>query len=205
MFDIESKKPDEITITTKKTSVTFNVAQGTVDAGLKVGKIAGPGEFEIGDVSIRAIGVSGGRPASSDATRQTELPRSVRNASVSNSRFVVPSADGISTEAPIELPEESPVSFNPNGAKVIYDVEIGGVHVGIIGGCEEGLDELGMIGVLCTSSVRAVREIEPRMVVAMGNVDGMVTDLKLSARTEKKLKIKNADSLPLALEVVVLN
>ena len=68
MFDIESKKPDEITITTKKTSVTFNVAQGTVDAGLKVGKIAGPGEFEIGDVSIRALGVgaTGGRSASSE-------------------------------------------------------------------------------------------------------------------------------------------
>lgn len=169
MFDIESKKPDEITITTKKTSVTFNVAQGTVDAGLKVGKIAGPGEFEIGDVSIRAIGVSGG-------TRPEE-----------------------------EKKENSPVAFDPREAKTIYDAEIGGVHVGIIGGCEEGLDELGMIGILCTSSVRAVREIEPRMVVAMGNVDGMVTDLKLSARTEKKLKIKNADSLPLALEVVVLN
>ena len=62
-----------------------------------------------------------------------------------------------------------------------------------------------MIGVLCTSSVRAVREIEPKVVIAMGNVDGMVTDLKLSARTEKKYKVKNNDSLPVALEVVVLN
>ena len=199
MFDIESKKPDEITITTKKTSVTFNVAQGTVDANLKVGKIAGPGEFEIGDVSIRAIGVSGGRPASSaDALLTRGTSSTARSATPASSHDTPP-------EAPIELPEESPVSFNPNGAKVIYDVEIGGVHVGIIGGCEEGLDELGMIGVLCTSSVRAVREIEPKMVMAMGNVDGMVTELKLSARTEKKLKIKNADALPLALEVVVLN
>ena len=169
MFDIESKNPDEITITTKKTSVTFNVVEGTVDAALKVGKIQGPGEFEIGDVSIRAIGVNGG------------------------------------TKTGEEKKEESPVAFDPREAKTIYDVEIGGVHIGVIGGCEEGLDELSMIGVLCTSSVRAVREVEPRMVVAMGNVDGMVTELKLSARTEKKLKIKNADALPLALEVVVLN
>ena len=169
MFDIESKNPDEITITTKKTSVTFNVAQGTVDANLKVGKIQGPGEFEIGDVSIRAIGVNGG------------------------------------TKPDEEKKEESPVAFDPREAKTIYDVEVGGMHVGIIGGCEEDLDELSMIGILCTSSVRAVREVEPRMVIAMGNVDGMVTELKLSARTEKKLKIKSADALPMALEVVVLN
>ncbi len=169
MFDIESKNPDEITIITKKTSVTFNVVEGTVDANLKVGKIQGPGEFEIGDVAIRAIGVNGG------------------------------------TKLDEEKKEESPVAFDPREAKTIYDVEVGGIHIGIIGGCEEGLDELSMIGVLCTSSVRAVREVEPRMVVAMGNVDGMVTELKLSARTEKKLKIKNADALPLALEVVVLN
>ena len=50
MFEIESKNPDEITITTKKTAVTFNVSQGMIDANLKVGKIQGPGEFEIGDV-----------------------------------------------------------------------------------------------------------------------------------------------------------
>ena len=39
----------------------------------------------------------------------------------------------------------------------------------------------------------------------MGNVDAMVTDLKLTARTEKKLKVKNLDSLPATKEVVVLN
>jgi len=196
MFDIESKKPDEITITTKKTSVTFNVAQGTVDAGLKVGKIAGPGEFEIGDVSIRALGVGAQSASSADALLVRGTSSTAHSATPASSHLIAPT--------PSEKPS-TVVSFDPKEAKVIYDAEIGGVHVGIIGGCEEGLDELGMIGVLCTSSVRAVREIEPRMVVAMGNVDGMVTDLKLSARTEKKLKIKNADSLPLALEVVVLN
>lgn len=183
MFDIESKNPDEITITTKKTSVTFNVAQGIVDANLKVGKIQGPGEFEIGDVSIRALGVGPQAASAEKAANSSEAE-----------------ADTKSEEKPSPV-----VAFDPREAKTIYDVEIGGVHVGIIGGCEEGLDNLGMVGVLCTSSVRAVREVEPKLVVAMGNVDGMVTDLKLTARTEKKLKIKNADALPLSLEVVVLN
>lgn len=148
MFDIESKDQDEITISTKKTSVKFNIAEAVIDAGLAVGKIKGPGEFEIGDISIR----------------------------------------GIATES----------------GKTIYDVEIGGIHTGIIGGIEENLDDI-VADILCTSSVRAIREIEPKLVVAMGNVDGMVTDLKLTARTEKKLKIKNADSLPTTKEVVVLN
>lgn len=87
--------------------------------------------------------------------------------------------------------------------KTIYDVEIGGVHVGIVGGIEENLDDL-VADILCTSSVRAVRELEPKLVIAMGNIDGMVSELKLSARTEKRLKIKSLDSLPATKEVVVL-
>ena len=149
MFEIESKNPDVVTITTKKTSVTFNVAEYTISGNLAVGAIHGPGEFEVGDITIRGSGVDGGR--------------------------------------------------------TIYDAEVGGVHVGVIGGIEEGLDDLGMSDVLCTSSVRAIREIDPKLVVAMGNVDGMVADLKLTARTEKKLKIKSLESLPAAKEIVVLN
>lgn len=149
MFEIESKNPDEITITTKKTSINFNVAQFEIDANLGVGKITGPGEFEISDTTIR----------------------------------------GIATES----------------GKTIYDVEIGGVHVGIIGGIEEGLDDLGMSDILCTSSVRAIREIEPKLVVAMGNVDGMVSELKLTARAEKKLKVKSLESLPTVTEIVALS
>jgi len=147
MFEIESKNQDTITIITKKSTINFNVADFSVDAGLAVGKITGPGEFEIGDATIR----------------------------------------GIATES----------------KKTIYDVEVGGVHVGIIGDIEENLDDL-VADILCTSSVRAVRELEPKLVVAMGNVDGMVTDLKLTARTEKKLKVKSLDSLPATKEVVVL-
>lgn len=88
--------------------------------------------------------------------------------------------------------------------KTIYDVEIGGVHTGILGSIEEGLDDI-VADILCTSSVRAIREIEPKLIVSMGNVDAMVADLKLTARTEKKLKVKNLDSLPATKEVVVLN
>lgn len=149
MFEIESKNPDEIIISTKTRTIKFNLADETIDADLEVGKIAGPGEFEIGEVAIRGITA---------------------------------------------------------GEKTIYDAAVGSVHVGIIGANEEAisLDELGVADILCTSSVRAVREIDPKIVVAMGNVDGMVTELKLSARTEKKLKVKNKESLPTTLEVVIL-
>ena len=149
MFDIESKNQDEITIITKKSAITFNIADAVIDAGLEIGKITGPGEFEIGEATIR----------------------------------------GVATES----------------GKTIYDVEVGGVHVGIIDGIEEGLDDLGVSDILCTSSVRAVREVEPKLVVAMGNVDGMVAELKLTARVDKKLKVKSVDALPATREVVVLN
>lgn len=148
MFEIESKKPDEITISTKNSSIKFNLAAAEIDAGLAVGKIKGPGEFEIGDATIRGVMTESGR--------------------------------------------------------TIYDIEIGGVHIGLLGDIEENLDDI-VADILCTSSIRAIREIEPKLIIAMGNVDAMVADLKLSARTEKKLKVKNLDSLPAAKEVVVLN
>lgn len=170
MFEIESKKPEEITLTTKKTSVTFNLDDFTIDGGLSVGLIHGPGEFEVGDVTIRGLAVP------------------VKGSSAEDI------ADG---EADGKRPALS--------GKTIYDAEIGGVHIGIIGDIEQGLDDLGMSDILCTSSVRAVREIEPKMVIATGNIDGMVTELKLTAKTEKKVKVKNSDALPAALEVVALN
>ncbi|MBQ8985335.1 hypothetical protein IJ076_02145 [Candidatus Saccharibacteria bacterium] len=148
MFEIESKNQDLITIITKKTTINFNIAESTIDANLSVGKITGPGEFEIGDATIRGIATESGR--------------------------------------------------------TIYYVEVGGVHIGIIGDIEENLDDL-VADILCTSSVRAVRELEPKLIIATGNVDGMVTDLKLSARTEKKLKVKSLDALPTTKEVVVLS
>ena len=58
---------------------------------------------------------------------------------------------------------------------------------------------------MCTSSVRAIREIDPKVVIAMGNVDGMVSELKVAAKAEKKYKVKSLDALPMALEIVALN
>lgn len=150
MFEIEgTKNPDEIVIRTANKVITFNMAESTIDANLNVGKLVGPGEFEVGEATIRGIGIN-------------------------------------------------------NNENTIYDVQIGGVNIGITAGFEEGLDEI-VADILCTSSVRSVREISPKLVIAMGNVDGMVSELKLTARTEKKLKVKKADDLPMALEIVVFN
>lgn len=147
MFEIESKNQDEISVITKKTTLKINIADASLDAGLSVGKITGPGEFEIGDIGVRGIATESGR--------------------------------------------------------TIYDITVNNVHVGIIGGIEENLDDL-VADILCTSSIRAIREIEPKLIVAIGNVDAMVSELKLTAKTEKKLKVKNLDSLPPTKEVVVL-
>jgi hypothetical protein len=150
MFEIEgTKNPDEIVIRTANKVITFNMAESTIDANLNVGKLVGPGEFEVGEATIRGIGIN-------------------------------------------------------NNENTIYDVQIGGINIGITAGFEEGLDEI-VADILCTSSVRSVREISPKLVIAMGNVDGMVSELKLTARTEKKLKVKKADDLPMALEIVVFN
>lgn len=149
MFEIECKNPDEIILTTKRTSIKFDLSTESIDANLNVGKIVGPGEFEIGDVAIRGFDTKNG---------------------------------------------------------TVYEAKVGNVEIGIIGGNEEAiaLDEMGVSDVLCTSSVRAVREVEPKVVIAMGNVDGMVTELKCTPRAEKKYKLKNFDALPTTLEVVAL-
>ena len=150
MFELESKSPETITIKTNTKQITINFVEGIISADLGVGVISGPGEYEIGEVSILGVPVM-------------------------------------------------------NNTKTIYDVSVSGVRIGILGDIEEGLDDIGVSDILCTSSVRAIREIGPKLIVATGNVDGMVAELKLSARTEKKLKIKRVEDLPTTQEVVVLN
>mgnify|MGYP000287420757 FL=1 len=150
MFELESKSPETITIKTSTKQIAINFVEGTIAADLGVGVISGPGECEIGEVSILGVPVM-------------------------------------------------------NNTKTIYDVSVSGVRIGILGDVEEGLDDIGVSDILCTSSVRAIREIGPKLIVATGNVDGMVAELKLSARTEKKLKIKRVEDLPTTQEVVVLN
>ena len=150
MFELESKSPETITIKTNTKQITINFVEDTIAADLGVGVISGPGEYEIGEVSILGVPVM-------------------------------------------------------NNTKTIYDVSVSGVRIGILGDIEEGLDDIGVSDILCTSSVRAIREIGPKLIVATGNVDGMVAELKLSARTEKKLKVKRVEDLPTTQEVVVLN
>ena len=150
MFELESKSPETITIKTNTKQITINFVEGIISADLGVGVISGPGEYEIGEVSILGVPVM-------------------------------------------------------NNTKTIYDVSVSGVRIGILGDIEEGLDDIGVSDILCTSSVRAIREIGPKLIVGTGNVDGMVAELKLSARTEKKLKIKRVEDLPTTQEVVVLN
>ncbi len=150
MFELESKSPETIAIKTSTKQIAINFVEGTIAADLGVGVISGPGEYEIGEVSILGVPVM-------------------------------------------------------NNTKTIYDVSVSGVRIGILGDIEEGLDDIGVSDILCTSSVRAIREIGPKLIVATGNVDGMVAELKLSAHTEKKLKIKRAEDLPTTQEVVVLN
>ena len=60
MFEIELKNSEELTIRAKEKVVNVNVAQFVIDAGLKVGTLEGAGEYEIGDVMINAIAISGG-------------------------------------------------------------------------------------------------------------------------------------------------
>ena len=55
MFEIESKNQDEITIITKTKRIRFDLAREEIDAELEVGKIVGPGEFEIGEAAIRGL------------------------------------------------------------------------------------------------------------------------------------------------------
>ncbi len=52
MFEIELKNSNEMTIKAKERVVNINVAQSTIDSDLKVGRMGGSGEFEIGDITI---------------------------------------------------------------------------------------------------------------------------------------------------------
>lgn len=61
MFEIELKNPDEMVIKAKDRTVNINVAQSVVDANLKVGILAGAGEFEIGDIIVYGIALKNGK------------------------------------------------------------------------------------------------------------------------------------------------
>ena len=58
MFELESKNPNEITIKTISKIITIDFINGVIQADLTVGDIVGPGEFEIGEATIRGISVA---------------------------------------------------------------------------------------------------------------------------------------------------
>ena len=60
MFEIELKNPDEMVLKVKDKTININVAQSTVNADLKVGTLAGAGEFEIGDAAVTGIALKDG-------------------------------------------------------------------------------------------------------------------------------------------------
>jgi len=171
MFEVEYKGANNVIFTTKMIKIAFDPALSLV--GLK-------DNLGVQDVEI----LSEGRFAASNV-----VPRLL---------FSGPGEYEIGEVSILGVPVM-------NNTKTIYDVSVSGVRIGILGDVEEGLDDIGVSDILCTSSVRAIREIGPKLIVATGNVDGMVAELKLSARTEKKLKIKRVEDLPTTQEVVVLN
>jgi hypothetical protein len=88
---------------------------------------------------------------------------------------------------------------------IMYRVDVDGIKLGLVGNTAsiEDLDELGPIDILGTSDAKYVSVVEPKIVIPMGNMD--FAEIKASVKNEKKLKIKNANSLPAVMEVWNLN
>lgn len=104
-----------------------------------------------------------------------------------------------------EIGEATMAGLAKKDGGVIYRIEIGGVTIGVVGGeaKPEDLEELGPIDILGASSAGVVREVEPKIVIPMGNMD--FSELKADVKVEKKLKIKNAAALPAVMEVYRLD
>lgn len=100
-----------------------------------------------------------------------------------------------------EIGEAAIVGRSLKGGGIMYRIDIDGMKIGIVGNTAaiEDLDELGPIDILGTSNPKFVSVVEPKILVPMGNMD--FAEVKASVKTEKKLKIKNANSLPAVLEI----
>jgi hypothetical protein len=83
----------------------------------------------------------------------------------------------------------------------MYRIDVDGIKIGIVGNTAktDDLDNLGPVDILGTSNPKTVSIVEPKIVIPMGNMD--FAEIKASVKTEKKLKIKNANSLPAVMEV----
>jgi hypothetical protein len=172
MFEIELLKNGEIGIITRKSTIKVNVAQSGISADLAVGEIQGPGEFEIGEATITGVQVEGAKGgAGARGGAESGLAVGVEN-------------------------EQERVG----GLATIYTIEIGGIRIGVSGAVESGLDDLGPIDILATSSVKVVGIVEPKIVVPTDNFEKFA-ELKVETKYEKRLKIKNEASLPAAMEI----
>ena len=104
-----------------------------------------------------------------------------------------------------EIGEATISGVATDAGDVIYKIEIGDVAIGVVGSevKTENLDELLPIDILATNQVGIVGLVEPKIVVPIGNMD--FAELKASVKVEKRLKIKNAASLPAIMEIYRLD
>ncbi len=100
-----------------------------------------------------------------------------------------------------EIGDVAIVATSLKNGGIMYRVDVDGIKIGLVGNTAsiEDLDELGPIDILGTSDAKYVSVVEPKIVIPMGNMD--FSEVKASVKTDKKLKIKNANSLPTVMEV----
>jgi len=90
------------------------------------------------------------------------------------------------------------------GEGVLYTVEDGGIRIGVSGEIEAQLDDMGPIDILATQSVKAIKEVGPKIAVVTANAKMIADEMHVELKYEKRLKIKSETSLPAALEVYQL-
>lgn len=104
-----------------------------------------------------------------------------------------------------EIGDISIIGVDLKAGGVMYRVDVDGIKIGIVGATAitEDLDDLGPVDILGTTNVKFVSVVEPKILIPMGNMD--FTEIKSSVKVEKKLKIKNASSLPAVMEIYKLD
>ncbi len=87
----------------------------------------------------------------------------------------------------------------------MYRIAVDDVTIGVVGGeaKTEDLDELGPVDILGTSQASVVSIVEPKILIPMGNMD--FAEIKATTHVEKRLKVKNATTLPATMEIVRLD
>lgn len=104
-----------------------------------------------------------------------------------------------------EIGEATISGISTASGSIMYRVDIGGIDIGVVGkGVKvEELDDLGPIDILGTSEIGVVSVVEPKIVIPMGNMD--FAEIKATVKVERRLKVKNAASLPAIMEVYNLD